>query len=192
MALAEKYIPVADKQVYTEAEYIEFERTSLGRWEYVNGEIRAMSGGTAYHSIIASNIIRTLGDALVPRGCWGFNSDMKVHTGDGVNAFPDVSVVCGPLSFYQGRDDFLLNPLLIVEVLSDSTKPYDRGEKFRHFQTVPTLTDCLLVSQHKARIELFTRRGSEWEPHEVSGLDASIFLPSARSDACSQRCVCAD
>ena len=178
MALAEKYIPAAGKQVYTEAEYIEFERTNLGRWEYVNGEIRAMSGGTAYHSIIASNIIRALGNALVPRGCWVFNSDMKVHTGDGINTFPDVSVVCGPLSFYQGRDDFLLNPLLIVEVLSDSTEPYDRGEKFRHFQTIPTLTDYLLVSQHEARVELFTRRTDFWEPREVSGLDQTIALPS--------------
>jgi len=178
MALAEKYIPSIEKQLYTEAEYFEFDRTSIGRWEYVHGEIRAMSGGTANHSVIGSNIIRTLGNALVPRGCRVFGPDMRVHTGDGINTFPDISVVCGPLVFHQGRTDTLANPLLIVEVLSDSTEPYDRGDKFRHFQTVPTLTDYLLVSQHEPRAELFTRRGNHWEPHEVSGLHASILLLS--------------
>jgi len=179
MALAEKYIPYTEKQLYTEAQYFEFDRTSIGRWEYVHGEIRAMSGGTANHSMIAMNIARILGNALVPRGCRVFGADMRVHTGDGINTFPDVSVVCGSLSFYQDRTDTLLNPLLIVEVLSDSTEPYDRGEKFRHFQTVPTLTDYLLVSQHEARAELFTRRGEgRWDYQNSAGLDQTLLLSS--------------
>jgi len=180
MALAEKYIPYTEKQLYTEAQYFEFDRTSIGRWEFVNGEIRAMSGGTANHSVIAMNIGATLRAALLFNGCRVFGSDMRIHTGDGINTFPDVSVACGPLVFYQGRTDTLLNPLLIVEVLSDSTEPYDRGEKFRHFQTVPTLTDYVLVSQHEPRAELFTRHGDFWDPREVSGLDASILLPSVK------------
>ena len=178
MALAENYLPYAEKTIYTEAEYFEFERMNFGRWEYVNGEIRAMSGGTADHSAIAGNIIRTLGNALVPKGCRVFGSDMRVHTGDGVNTFPDISVVCGPLSFHRGRTDTLANPLLIVEVLSDSTEPYDRGEKFQHYRTIPTFTDYLLVSQHEARAELYTRRGDHWEYREVTSLDAALTLPS--------------
>ncbi len=178
MALAEKYLPYAEKTIYTENEYFEFERRSFGRWEYVNGEIRAMSGGTANHSAIAGNIIRALGNALVPRGCRVFGSDMRVHTGDGVSTFPDVSVVCGPLSFYQGRTDTLANPLLIVEVLSDSTEPYDRGEKFQHYRTLPSLTDYLLVSQREARAELYTRRDGYWEYREVTDQNGTITLPS--------------
>ncbi len=178
MALAEKYLSDTEKQHSTEAEYFEFDRMSVGRWEYVNGEIRAMSGGTANHSMIAMNIGATLRAALLFKGCRVFGSDMRIHTGDGINTFPDVSVACGPLVFYQGRTDTLLNPLLIVEVLSDSTEPYDRGEKFRHFQTVPTLTDYLLVSQHEPRAEIFTRRGDHWEYRAVTDLDAALILPS--------------
>lgn len=178
MALAEKCLPYAEQTVYTEDEYFEFERRSFGRWEYVNGEIRAMSGGTANHSTIASNIIRALGNALVPKGCRVFGSDMKVHTGDGINTSPDVSVVRGPLSFYRGRTDTLANPLLLVEVLSDSTEPYDRGEKFRHYQTIATVADYLLVSQHEVRAELYTRRDGYWEYRAFTGLADTTTLSS--------------
>ena len=181
MALAEKYLPSAKQPIYTEDEYLEFERTSFGRWEYVNGEIRAMSGGTASHSTIASNIIRVLGNALVPRGCRVFGSDMRIHTGDDINTFPDVSVVCGPLTFHRGRTDILTNPLLIVEVLSDSTEPYDRGGKFRHYQTIPSFTDYLLVSQHEARVELFSRREDHWEYRDIAGLSSTVTLPSVET-----------
>ncbi len=176
MALAENYFPYAEKIIYTEAEY--FERRRFGRWEYVHGEIRAISGGTANHSTIAVNIAAALRAALLFNGCRVFGSDMRVHTGDGVNTFPDVSVACGPLSFYRGRTDTLANPLLLVEVLSDSTEAYDRSEKFRHCQAIPTCTDYLLVSQHEARAELYTRKGGYWEYREVTGLDAALTLPS--------------
>ncbi len=178
MALAETFLPYAEKTTYTEAEYFEFERRNFGRWEYVNGEIRAMSGGTADHSTIAVNIAAALRAALLFKGCRVFGSDMRVHTGDGVNTFPDVSVACGPLSFYRGRTDTLANPLLIVEVLSDSTEPYDRGEKFQHYRTIPTFTDYLLVSQHEARAELYTRRDGYWEYREITGIESTIALPS--------------
>lgn len=178
MALAEKYLPDAEKTVYTEDEYFEFERMNFGRWEYVNGEIRAMSGGTANHSTIAVNIAAALRAALLFKGCRVFGSDMRVHTGNGIHTFPDVSVVCGPLSFYRGRTDTLANPLLLVEVLSDSTEPYDRGDKFHHYQTIATLTDYLLVSQHEARAELYTRRDGYWEYRAFTGLDGTMTLPS--------------
>ncbi len=178
MALAEKYLPYAEKTVYTEHEYFEFERLNFGRWEYVNGEIRAMSGGTANHSTIAVNIAAALRAELLFKGCRVFGSDMRVHTGNGINTFPDVSVVCGPLSFYRGRTDTLANPLLIVEVLSDSTEVYDRGEKFRHYQTIPAVTDYLLVSQREARAELYTRRDDYWEYRAFTGLAGTITLPS--------------
>src|SRR5579872_5858488 len=102
MALPQRY---EEKDFYTEEEYFEFERTSFGRWEYVNGEIRAMSGGTDDHAAIAANVVGTIRQALLPRGCRVYGSDMKVHTGDGINTFPDVSAVCGPRDYYQGKND---------------------------------------------------------------------------------------
>ena len=175
MALAKQYV---EKEHYTEAEYFEIERTSFGRWEYVGGKIRQMSGGTTDHGDISSNLVRVLGNALVPRGCHVYGSDVKIHTGDGVNTFPDVSVICGQNRYYLGKKDIVLNPLLIVEVLSPSTENYDRTEKFDHYQAIETLTDYLLVEQDEAKVILHTRRTDYWEMRVIAGLNSNVFLPS--------------
>lgn len=180
MALAHQY-QYAEKECYTEDEYFEFERTSFGRWEYVKGEIRAMSGGTADHNTISSNLVGTLRAALLPKGCRVFGSDMKVHTGADVNTLPDVSVVCGPLGFHRGRKDIITNPILIVEVLSDSTEAYDQGDKFRHYQTIPSLTDYLLVAQDEARVQLYTRHEDHWHYRDITGLSSTVRLPSVET-----------
>src|SRR4051812_24858568 len=101
------------KDSHTEDEYFAFERDAFGRWEYVGGQIRAMSGGTDDHNTIAVNIVSTLRNALAGRGCRAYVADMKVHTGDGINTFPDVAVVCGPRHYYRGRHDIITNPVLI-------------------------------------------------------------------------------
>ncbi len=181
MAAARQYQPIQkefSKDFYSEDEYFEIERTSVGRLEYVQGEIRAMSGGTADHSTIAMNIGRLLGNAVVSRGCRVFGSDMKVHTNASVNTFPDISVVCGPPTFYQGRKDIYTNPLLIVEVLSNSTEAYDQGDKFRSYQTLPSLTDYLLVAQDEARVLLYTRHGDLWHSRAITGLGSTVYLLS--------------
>ena len=175
MALAEQYV---EKERYTEAEYFEIERTSFGRWEYVNGRVRLMAGGSDDHGAISSNLVRVLGNALVPQGCRVYGSDVKIHTGDGVNTFPDVAVVCGERRYYLGKKDIILNPLLIAEVLSPSTENYDRTEKFDYYQTIETLTDYLLVEQDEARVILYTRRADFWEMRVITGLGGSAFLPS--------------
>jgi len=172
---------MTERECYTEDEYFEFERAIFGRWEYVKGEIRAVSDGTADHSTIGGNILATLRVALLPRGCRAPGSDMKVHTRAQVNTFPDVSVVCGQVGFHRGRKDIITNPLLVAEVLSDSTEDYDRGDKFRHYQTVPTLTDYLLVAQDEAHIQLYTRREDHWEFRDISGLDSTVRLPSVET-----------
>lgn len=149
---------------YAEDEYFEFERTSAGRWEYVGGEIRAIAGGTADHSAIGMNVGRTLGNALVPRGCRVFG--------------PDMSVVCGPLTFHRGKTDPLTNPLVIVEVLSPSTEEYDRSQKFEHYQTIPTLNDYLLVEPEATQVVLYSRRDEDWDAQTVAGRENSVYLPS--------------
>ena len=178
MALARQYVGYVEKDHYTEAEYFEFERTSFGRWEYVNGQIRAMSGGTTDHGAISMNVARVLGNALVPRGCRVYGSDVKIHTGNGTNTFPDVSVICAEHRYYLGRRDIILNPLLVVEVLSPSTEGYDRGEKFDYYKSTASLQDYLLVEQDEARVLLYSRRNGHWELREARGLDQSIELPS--------------
>lgn len=177
MALAHQYHHI-EKDFYTEDEYFEFERTNLGRWEYVKGEIRAMAGGTDDHNAISMNIGGTLRAALIPKGCRVYGSDMKIHTGDGINTFPDAMAVCGSRIYHRGRKDIITNPILIVEVLSDSTEAYDLGEKFRHYQTIPTLTDYLLVAQDEARILLYSRHDDHWHYRVITGLDNTVHLPS--------------
>jgi len=180
MVLPRRYVGQIEKETYTEDEYFEFERTAFGRWEHVNGEIRAMVGGTDDHNMISGNIVRTLGIALVPRRCPVCGSDMKVHTGDGVNTLPDVSVVCGPRRYHRGRNDVITNPLLIVEVLSASTEGYDQGNKLRHFQTIATLADYLLVAQDEARILHYSLNGDYWDFRTITGLTSSVYLPPSR------------
>ena len=178
MALAGQYV---EKTHYTEAEYFEFERTSFGRWEYVNGEIRQMAGGSDDHNAISMNIGGTLRAALIPKGCRVYGSDMKIHTGDGVNTFPDVAVVCGERQYYLGKEDVILNPLLVVEVLSPSTRGYDRGDKFDHYQTIASLQEYLLVEQDEPRMVLYTRRTDHWELREVTGREMNVYLSSVEA-----------
>lgn len=178
MALARQYAQIEEKDRYTEAEYFEFERTSFGRWEYVNGQIRAMAGGSDDHGMIESSIGRLLGNALVPRGCRVYVENLKIHTGDGVNTFPDVSVVCGERQYYLGKNDVVINPILVAEVLSPLTQGYDRGEKFDHYQTIASLQEYLLVEQNEPRVILYTRQEDHWEMRTVSGLDNSVALTS--------------
>ena len=175
MAMPQRYL---EQDSYTEDEYFAFESTAFGRWEFVHGEIRAMSGGADDHNAISMNIGATLRAALLPKGCRVYGSDMKVHTGDGINTFPDVSVVCGPRIYHRGRTDIITNPILIVEVLSDSTEGYDRSEKFDHYRTIPSLDDYMLVEQTKASVLHYTRDNDHWEFREIVGLDNAVYLPS--------------
>lgn len=143
----------------TPEEYVAFERASASKHEYADGEVFAMSGGTREHSLLGANVIVALAGALRDQPCEVHGSDLRVHIpATGRYVYPDVVVVCGQPAFTDENRDTLLNPKVVIEVLSDSSEAYDRGEKFEHYQTVATLTDYLLVSQKKARIEHFRRQ----------------------------------
>ena len=178
MALERQYAHYEEKDHYTEPEYFEFERTAFGRWEYVNGEIRQMAGGKDDHNAISMNVGRVLGNILASRDCRVYGSDMKIHTGNGVNTFPDVAVVCGDRRYYLGKEDVILNPLLVVEVLSPSTQGYDRVDKLDHYKSIEALQEYLMVDQNEPRVMLYTRREDHWDFREVKGLDTSIHLES--------------
>jgi Uma2 family endonuclease len=139
-------------------EYLAFERSSEQRHEFADGEIFAMSGGTREHSLVAVNIAGELRLALLDRPCEVHASDMRIK----IQAtkrylYPDASVVCGPPAFEDATRDTLLNPVVIVEVLSDSSEAYDRGDKFGQYRTIETLKEYVLASQKEARIEHFRR-----------------------------------
>lgn len=158
----------------TPAEYLAFERESEVRHEYIDGEIYAMAGGSFEHSLIIGNLIRELGTALKGRHCFVCPTDMRIRIAASTRyTYPDVAVVCGEPRFEGDRRDILLNPLVIVEVLSESTERYDRGAKFAHYRTLPSLADYVLVSQTEPLVEHFhhTADGG-WVLHVFAGGDA--------------------
>ena len=166
---------------YTFEDYLAAEREELEvRHEFVAGEVFAMVGTTANHSIIVANVIGELRAQMKRRPCLVFSTDLRVRI-DAADActYPDVIALCGETQLHDDRRDVLLNPSLIVEVLSPSTEAYDRGEKFAIYRRLPSLREYLLVSQDKLVAELFVRQpDGRWLLSEFTGPDAEILLPS--------------
>jgi Uma2 family endonuclease len=164
----------------TEAEYLAIERTASYKSEFFGGEMFAMAGGSAMHSLIASNLIGEFQAKLKGRPCKPFTSDLRVKIeATGLLTYPDVSVVCGPLHYLEGTNDTILNPVLLVEVLSDSTEAYDRGEKFQHYRQIPSLKEYLLASQRLPRLEHFVRSANdEWTLRTIEAIGATLTLPA--------------
>jgi len=152
----------ARKLACTFAEYLTLEAASPTRHEYLAGEIFAMAGGTPEHSALAASVIRLLGTALLDRPCVVYTSDLRIRVlATGLATYPDVSIVCSPLQRDPEDTNSIVNPVVLVEVLSDSTEAYDRGEKFAHYRCIPSLRDYLLVSQHAARIDHYRRNDDD-------------------------------
>jgi Uma2 family endonuclease len=162
----------------TPAEYLAFERASTEKHEYVDGQIFAMSGGTREHSLAGSNTLAELNRALFDRPCEVHGSDMKVRSGTSKYHYPDVSVVCGTPAFEDETQDVLLNPKLIVEVLSDSTERYDRSQKFASYRAIGTLEDYVLVSQTEVLVEHYHRHPEGGWMYRVLGPGQHLELPS--------------
>lgn len=164
----------------SEAEYLAVERAAPFKSEFFGGEMFAMAGGSPMHSLIAANAIGELKTKLKGRPCRPFTSDLRLKVeATGLLTYPDVSVICGPLQFAAGTDDTVVNPTLLIEVLSDSTEAYDRGEKFRHYRQMPSLKEYLLISQRLPRVEHFLRgTGEEWTLRTAEDREASLSLPS--------------
>lgn len=164
---------------FSPQEYLQIDRTSETRNEYFDGEIFAMVGGSPRHSLIKVNFTSILRDRLLNANCTPYDSDLRILTPSGLYTYPELSVVCGELSFEDESQDTVLNPTLIVEVLSPSTEAYDRGKKFGHYRMIESLQEYLLVSQDSPRIERFVRNDDgTWTLSIANGLDQSIELES--------------
>jgi Uma2 family endonuclease len=164
----------------TEGEYLALERSADFKSEFFEGEMFALGGGTPQHSLIATNLARELGNLLKGGPCVVYNADLRVKVeATGLFTYPDLSVVCGSLRFAEGTDDTVVNPLVLLEVLSDSTEAYDRGRKFEHYRQIATLREYLLVSQKEPRVEQFLRQADgRWLLTEAAGLANHLEIPS--------------
>ena len=146
-------------QFYTSEEYLEFERKSVVRHEYLDGEIYEMAGANKQHNIISTNIVRLLGNQLFDRDCNVFGGDMRVKiTATEKYTYPDIVAVCGEENYEDETEDTLLNPSLIIEILSKSTEAYDRGGKFEYYQTIESFQEYILIAQEPFRVEQYVRK----------------------------------
>jgi Uma2 family endonuclease len=164
---------------FTPEQYLALEEVSNYRSEYIGGEIYAMAGGSSDHSLIEGNLVTILNQLLERRPCRVYTSNMRLQI-EAVDVFtyPDAMVVCGQVEFVKGRNDTLKNPLVIFEVLSKSTRRYDRGKKFGFYKKISTLEEYVLVDSERAHVEIFRRDGNTWNAEMSHSLDKVLELQS--------------
>jgi Uma2 family endonuclease len=168
------------KTYITPEEYLTIERKAEYKSEYYNGEMFAMAGASEQHVLIVTNVVAELRGQLRGRPCTVYSTDLRVRVSPtGLYTYPDVVVVCGQPQFADEQRDMLLNPTLIVEVLSDSTKDYDRGGKFEHYRSFASFREYVLIAQDRCHVEHFVRQSdNRWLLSETNRLEDTIHLSS--------------
>jgi Uma2 family endonuclease len=171
---------------YTPQEYYALERLADYKSDYYQGEIFAMAGGTARHSLITMNIGREVGNRLKGKPCRAYESNLRMAVlATGLRTYPDVSVYCGPLIFDKADDgvETAVNPTVLFEVLSKSTEAYDRGLKSENYRRVESLRAYVLVSQDAPHAEIYERQtGGSWLLREVNTVGAALSIPALEID----------
>ncbi len=173
----------AIKKLYTPEEYLALEEVAEYKNEYYQGEIFAMAGGSVNHNLIAGNIYTALNLALKKTPFRAFINDMRVMVKmtkqNEFYTYPDVFVVCGKIELAEGRSDTITNPVLIIEVLSKSTEAHDRGDKFRLYQSIPTLQEYILVEQSSVYIDCYHKaEHRSWSTKFFDSTDQMLKLKS--------------
>jgi Uma2 family endonuclease len=164
----------------TAEEYLAFERQAEARHEFISGQIIAMAGGSRRHAIICDNLLVLAKLKLRGTECQPYSGNLRV----GIEAtrnytYPDLSIVCGQVQLQDSHKDTVLNPRLLVEVLSPSTERHDRGWKFKNYQLIPSFEEYVLVSQEEPRIERLLRQGDiGWLMTQVEGLEQTVRFQS--------------
>lgn len=164
----------------TVEQYLAIERAAEFRSEYLNGEVYAMAGGSINHALIAAGVLYQLGEQLRGTRCAAAGSDLRVYcTPDSILTYPDVVVFCGPRKVLDDHKDTLTDATLIVEILSPSTKNYDRGENFRFYRGLPSFEEYILLEQDAIRAEQYVRQSDgSWVFREFSGPETVVELKS--------------
>jgi Uma2 family endonuclease len=168
------------KATLSEEEYLAQERAGDTKHEYRGGEIVAIVGASREHNLITGSTYSSLYGQLRKRPCEAYMGDMRLKIGTARQyVYPDIAVVCGEPRFGDDYVDNLLNPTVIIEVLSPSTEAYDRGEKFEQYRTIESLREYLLIAQDRYHIDHFARQDDgPWVLNDAHGLEATISLPS--------------
>ncbi len=158
--------------------YLEMENAADEKHEYYKGEIFAMSGAKVPHNAITGNLFIALGLKLKGKKCKPFNSDQRIHIpSNTLFTYPDISIICGEIITLNNDDYNVLNPTVIIEVLSKSTKNYDRGEKFKLYRDIATLKEYLLVDSESIHIEIFRlNKNGHWELEEYDSLNDAVII----------------
>ena len=164
----------------TLAEYEARERTALTKSEYYRGEMFAMAGGSPEHSLVATNFTREAGNQLKGKPCVPYNSDLRIKVeASGLYTYPDASIVCGPLQFAPEVAGTVMNPSVIVEVLSESTESYDRGKKSFHYRRLESLRELILISPSEPLVEMYIRQADEkWSFIEYRAITDTLEIES--------------
>jgi len=171
------------KSFYTPEQYLALERQASYKSEYVNGGIFAMAGASREHNQIAFNIAGELHGQLKNRPCLAYINDMRVKVNaTGLYTYPDVAALCGEPQFEDEQMDTLLNPSIIIEILSPSTEAYDRGDKFAHYRRLSSLMEYVLIAQDKVRVEHYIRQDKRWVLTELGSLDDKLGLVSIQCE----------
>ena len=173
--------PIQQKTTLSIEEYQQLEEETRQRYEYHNGEVLAMAGGEPRHNAICGNILTFLNQSLRKKPCNMFTSDQKVHiTSVNRSLYPDVSVTCGPVERAEKDPKAIVNPVLLVEVLSDSTAGYDQGDKFKHYSKIPSLREYVLVQQNDPSVQICYRSSDTdlWQITWIEDFSQSISLQS--------------
>lgn len=163
-------------------EYLEMEETSLEKHEYYKGEIFAMSGARVPHNKISRNFLYALGKRLEGKSCQPFGSDQRIHIeANTLFTYPDISIICGDIITLNNDNWNVLNPTVIIEVLSPTTKNYDRGEKFKLYRDIPTLKEYILVDSESIHLEVFRmNENNHWELEEYNSLAENFKIEAIR------------
>ncbi len=170
------------KKKYTPEEYLALEEKAKYKSEYLNGYIFKMAGGSDEHITISFNVTKILSERL--RGkCRAYQSEMKVWVeAVGTFFYPDVTLVCGERQFYKGKRDIVENPVLLVEVLSESTKEYDKNDKFLIYQNIESFQEYVLISQNKPAVQRFVRQtDGSWKYLATIGIDSEVTFESVET-----------
>ena len=165
---------------YSAKEYLSLERESEFRHEFINGEIYEMAGANKRHNLISKNLIYLIEAQIRERECSVYGSDMRIKIRSTEKyTYPDVVALCGPEEFEDAAEDNLLNPSLIIEVLSKTTEAYDRGAKFAYYQSIESFREYVLITQEPFRVEQFVRKDANtWTYFEFRSEDEVIKLNS--------------
>jgi len=171
----------AEKVSWTPEQYLARERQATTKSQYYQGQIFAMAGASREHNLIVANLVRLIGNALQGKPCEVYPSDMRVKVqASGLYTYPDVTIVCGDPQFEDAHVDTLINPLVLFEVISESTEGYDRGAKAMQYRKLPSLKQLVLIASDRVQVEAYRRReDGDWTLWESSDLTGTLPIAAA-------------